>query len=88
MAATTTDGTTRTGRVLEAHEYRVVLDVDGARQELALAEVTRARVEVEFNRPGGVPGPAGEPAIEDDLDDLDDDHDDHDDHDHDHDEDD
>ena len=67
VAVTTTDGKARTGRVVEAGEDRVVLDVDGARQELALADVAKARVEVEFNRRSGTPGPAG--AVQDDLDD-------------------
>ena len=57
VAVTTAAGSGLTGRVLEAGEDRVVLDVDGERQELGLDAVAKARVEVEFNRPGGAPGP-------------------------------
>ena len=41
-----------TGRVLEADDSRAVLDVDGVKQEVAYADVTKALVEIEFNRPG------------------------------------
>jgi ribosome maturation factor RimP len=57
VAVTTTDGTSRTGRIVETGEDRVVLDVDGDRLELALADVTKARVQVEFNRKGSTPDP-------------------------------
>ena len=58
VVVTTTDGASRTGRVVEAGERRVVLDVDGDRQELSLQQVAKARVEVEFNRKAGTPEPA------------------------------
>ena len=58
VAVTTGDGVARTGRVVEAGEDRVALDVDGERLELSLAEVARARVEVEFTRKGGTSQPA------------------------------
>ena len=58
VVVTTTDGASRTGRVVEAGEDRVVLDVDGDRQELSLQQVAKARVEVEFNRKAGTPEPA------------------------------
>ena len=57
VAVTTTDGTSRTGRVLESADDAVVLDVDGDRLELRLADVTKARVQVELNRKGGTPEP-------------------------------
>ena len=50
VAVTTTDGSTRTGRILESREDAVVLDVDGERLDVPLAEVAKARVEVELNR--------------------------------------
>ncbi|MPV39170.1 ribosome maturation factor RimP [Georgenia subflava] len=50
VALRTTDGRSRTGRLREADEAGVVLDVDGKREEVALAEVADARVEVELNR--------------------------------------
>ena len=67
VAVTTTDGRSLTGRVVEAGEERVVLDVDGDRRELALDTVANARVQVEFNRPADAPGAAGdEPDDEED----------------------
>ena len=63
VAVTTTDGRSRTGRVVETGEERVVLDVDGTRQDVALADVAKARVQVEFNRGGTTP-----PAAADDAD--------------------
>lgn len=47
----TADGDARTGRVREADDARVVLEVDGRLEQVALGEVTDARVEVELNRP-------------------------------------
>ncbi len=38
------------GRVLGADDLEAVLDVDGAERHVLLAEVTRATVQVEFNR--------------------------------------
>jgi ribosome maturation factor RimP len=45
------DGQPFTGRILQAHEDCAVLDVDGTKQELPYADVAKAVVEVEFNRP-------------------------------------
>jgi ribosome maturation factor RimP len=45
------DGTV-TGRVVEADEAQVTLDVEGAKRTLLYGEVTRATVQVEFSRPG------------------------------------
>ena len=42
-----------TGRVAEAGETAVVLDVDGTRREFGYADLGPGRVQVEFNRPGG-----------------------------------
>ncbi len=67
VAVTTTDGSNRTGRVLESREDAVVLDVDGERLDLPLAEVAKARVEVEFNRAS----PANDARDDQDLDDED-----------------
>jgi ribosome maturation factor RimP len=50
VAVTSSDGTSRTGRVVQAHEDEVVLDVDGDRVTLPLADVAKARVQVELNR--------------------------------------
>lgn len=65
VAVTLTDGTKTTGRVMGSDEEGVDLEVDGATRRIALAEVAKAKVQVEFKRPAG-------------LDDLDDaaDHDD------------
>ena len=40
-----------TGRIRSADEDHAVLDVDGSEQEIRYADVAKARVEVEFNRP-------------------------------------
>ena len=71
VAVTTTDGSGLTGRVVSAAEEQVVLDVDGARRELALADVTKAKVQVEFNRGAAVP--PDDDAPDDELDDTDED---------------
>ena len=47
-----------------------VFDVDGARRELALADVTKAKVQVEFNRGAAVP-PDDDAPDDDELDDTD-----------------
>jgi ribosome maturation factor RimP len=44
------DGDHFTGRVVEAGDRSVRLDVDGAAREVDYADVRKARVEVEFNR--------------------------------------
>ncbi len=43
-------GRTVTGRIMDSDEQRAVLDVDGSSQEVALADVARARIQIEFNR--------------------------------------
>lgn len=54
VAVTTTAGETFTGRVSATGEEAVTLDVEGSPRELALAEVTKALVQVELNRPKSV----------------------------------
>jgi ribosome maturation factor RimP len=52
------EGQPFTGRIVETQDDRAVLDVAGSREELAYADVAKATVEVEFNRPAkaGKPG--------------------------------
>lgn len=50
VKVTLDDGTSLTGRIGESDEERVTLEVDGARREVAYAEVKKALVQVEFNR--------------------------------------
>lgn len=50
VTATLRDGGAVTGRVAAADEQTVTLDVDGTEQVLALAEVARGVVQVEFTR--------------------------------------
>lgn len=50
VKATLSDGSVETGRLLEAGEDSAVLDVSGARREVAYADVTKALVQIEFNR--------------------------------------
>ena len=53
VKATLTDGRAVEGRVTEAGDDEVVLDVDGTRREVAYSDITSARVQVEFNRKDG-----------------------------------
>lgn len=53
VKVTLADGSTVTGRVVEAGEERATLEVAGERREVAYAGAKKALVQVEFNRPGG-----------------------------------
>ena len=53
VKVTTHDGRTHTGRVLSADDEAATLDVDGTPRVVALADVTKAYVQIEFNRPAG-----------------------------------
>jgi ribosome maturation factor RimP len=46
----TTDGATLTGRVLSQDDESVTLDVDGERRPVRYGDVSRALVQIEFNR--------------------------------------
>jgi ribosome maturation factor RimP len=50
VKATLADGTSLTGRILSSDDAAVTLDVDGARREVAYADVAKALVQIEFNR--------------------------------------
>jgi ribosome maturation factor RimP len=50
------DGQPFIGRILEPGDDKVVLQVDDGRQVVAYADVAKATIEVEFNRPGAKPG--------------------------------
>jgi ribosome maturation factor RimP len=52
VKVTFADGKSATGRIGESSEEQVTLDVDGAREQVAYAEVKKALVQVEFNRRG------------------------------------
>jgi ribosome maturation factor RimP len=64
------------GRLLEASDDEVVLDVDGEQQRFPRAELGRGRVQVEFSRSGTPPAP--DDSRDDDSRDDDSDDDDHD----------
>jgi ribosome maturation factor RimP len=51
VKVTFTDGTSATGRVLESSGEQVVLEVSGNKREIGYADVKKALVQVEFNRP-------------------------------------
>jgi len=51
VRATLADGGEVTGRVVGSDETAATLDVDGERRELAYADVAKALVQIEFNRP-------------------------------------
>jgi ribosome maturation factor RimP len=50
VAVTLREGGTVTGRILDADDDAVVRDLNGASVSLSYDEVTRAKVQVEFNR--------------------------------------
>jgi ribosome maturation factor RimP len=50
VKVTLADGSTVTGRIGESTDRAVTLDVDGARREVAYADVAKALVQIEFNR--------------------------------------
>ena len=50
VKVTTTANEKLTGRITEAGDESAVLDVDGTHRTIAYADITKARVQVEFNR--------------------------------------
>jgi ribosome maturation factor RimP len=56
VKVTTTEGESLTGRIGESDDQRVTLDVSGQPRALAYAEVAKALVQVEFNRPAATTG--------------------------------
>lgn len=52
VKATLADGGEITGRIVASDDTGVDLEVDHDRQRLAYADVARARVQIEFRRPG------------------------------------
>jgi ribosome maturation factor RimP len=52
VKVTTTDGETLEGRIATSDEGAACIDVDGTIREIAYADITRAQVQIEFNRPG------------------------------------
>jgi ribosome maturation factor RimP len=45
-----TDGRAVTGRITSSDDSRAVVNVDGAAQEVAYADVAKAKIQIEFNR--------------------------------------
>ena len=50
VKVTLVDGSTVTGRIGDSDEVSVTLDVDGTPQQVAYADVSKALVQIEFNR--------------------------------------
>ncbi len=50
---TGSDGTTTTGRILSCDEESATLDVEGTKRDVRFDAVTKAHVQIEFNRPSG-----------------------------------
>jgi ribosome maturation factor RimP len=50
VKVTFADKTTTTGRITESDDARAVLDVDGTPREVGYGDVTKAKIELEFNR--------------------------------------
>ena len=53
VTVTLTAGGKLTGRIKSASEEAAELDVDGKRQAVAYADVEKAKIQIEFNRPAG-----------------------------------
>ena len=51
VKVTTTDGETLEGRIATSDDGAVCIDVAGTIREIAYADITRALVQIEFNRP-------------------------------------
>ena len=51
VAVTTTEGAKLTGRIVSATESSARLEVDGTVRDVGFAEVSKAQVQVELNRP-------------------------------------
>ena len=51
VKATLADGSDVTGRILASDDTTATLDVDGTRREVTYADVAKALVQIEFNRP-------------------------------------
>ena len=48
------DGAGVTGRILRSDDQSATLDVDGQEQTVAYADVTKARIQIEFNKKEGL----------------------------------
>ena len=68
VKVTPTEGAVFTGRVLASDDDGATLDVQGKQRRVAYADVKRALVQIEFNRPGGAA--AGEPDADTEGDDA------------------
>ena len=60
VKATLADGSSLTGRVVASSEESVTLDVSGEQHEVPYADVTKALVQIEFNRKTDKSGTPGE----------------------------
>jgi len=52
VTVTTTSGEVLTGRILDSDDTAARIDVSGKQREVGFAEVSKALVQIEFNRPG------------------------------------
>ena len=65
VQVTSTDGGQITGRVVDSDDEGVRLEVDGTQRRIAYADVAKALVQIEFNRPGAPDDEADESESED-----------------------
>jgi len=63
VKVTTTGNETVTGRITEASDEVAVLDVKGVARKISLADVAKARIQVEFNRPSKTSATAEETEV-------------------------
>lgn len=66
VSVTLVEGAAVTGRVRDSDHEAVELDVDGGVRRFSYAEIARALVQIEFNRPTGRVDPAVDPAADPD----------------------
>ena len=52
VKVTSTEGETVEGRIVSSDDAAACIDVDGTIREIAYADIVRALVQIEFNRPG------------------------------------
>jgi ribosome maturation factor RimP len=64
VAITLTDGGTVKGRITATAEDSAELDVDGSVRTVAYADVEKAKIQIEFNRPAGAGETADDGAVE------------------------
>lgn len=64
VKVTTTDGATFTGRIKDSNESEATVVVDGKARTVPYGDVSKAKIEIEFNRPRSAGGSTGSSSEE------------------------